>query len=86
MEGQMAPLLNHQTLADVERHHILLTLSRCDGNRTRAAEALGISIRCLRIKLHQYSDQGFEVPPHTSGIETQVRGYAASGRPNRCGR
>ena len=59
----MASIRDHQTLADVERHHILDTLRLCDNNRTHAAKLLGISIRCLRIKLHNYAQEGFDVPP-----------------------
>ena len=46
------------TLADVEREHILETLSACDGNRTRTARLLDISIRCLRMKLHRFGQSG----------------------------
>jgi len=46
------------TLADVEREHILTTLKACDGNRTRTAKLLGISVRCLRMKLHQFQSGG----------------------------
>jgi DNA-binding NtrC family response regulator len=42
---------------------ILETLSHCLGNRTRAAEMLGISIRTLRNKLHEYRAAGVPVPP-----------------------
>jgi DNA-binding protein Fis len=33
---------------------ILKTLEECSGNRTRAAEALGISRRILQLKLKEY--------------------------------
>ncbi len=46
------------TLEDVERHVILHTLARCDGNRTRAAERLNISTRTIRNKLKKYMDEG----------------------------
>jgi len=51
-----------RTVADVERELIIDTLSHCLGNRTHAANILGISIRTLRSKLRQYTDQGFPVP------------------------
>ncbi len=51
-----------KTVAEVERDLILETLGHCLGNRTHAANILGISIRTLRNKLKQYSDDGVEVP------------------------
>jgi DNA-binding NtrC family response regulator len=54
-------LVGH-TVAEVERDLILETLGHCLGNRTHAASILGISIRTLRNKLKQYSDEGAQVP------------------------
>jgi DNA-binding NtrC family response regulator len=51
-----------RTVAEVERDLILDTLGHCLGNRTHAANILGISIRTLRNKLKQYSDEGIAVP------------------------
>jgi two-component system response regulator FlrC len=46
-----------RTVEDVERELILDTLNHCLGNRTQAAQVLGISIRTLRNKLKQYSEE-----------------------------
>ncbi|MAY65694.1 MAG: sigma-54-dependent Fis family transcriptional regulator [Rhodospirillaceae bacterium] len=57
-----------RTVADVERDLIIDTLHHCLGNRTHAANILGISIRTLRNKLRLYSQEGFAVPqPGESG-------------------
>ena len=48
--------------SDVERDLIIDTVQHCLGNRTHAANILGISIRTLRNKLKQYNEQGFRVP------------------------
>ncbi|AXS41481.1 sigma-54 dependent transcriptional regulator [Breoghania sp. L-A4] len=51
-----------RTVAEVEQDLILDTLDHCLGNRTHAAKILGISIRTLRNKLNQYSDDGAQIP------------------------
>jgi DNA-binding NtrC family response regulator len=53
-----------RTVADVERDLILDTLDHCLGNRTHAANILGISIRTLRNKLREYSSAGLAIPQH----------------------
>lgn len=53
-----------RTVADVERDLILDTLDHCLGNRTHAANILGISIRTLRNKLREYGQAGLDVPAH----------------------
>ncbi len=55
------------TLAEVERRHVLNTLHICRNNRTHAARLLGLSIRGLRLKLHEYQSKGVAVPPPTAG-------------------
>jgi DNA-binding NtrC family response regulator len=45
------------SLAAVERSLILECLQRCKGNRTEAANIMGVSIRTLRNKLSQYKDE-----------------------------
>ncbi|MCX7016608.1 MAG: sigma 54-interacting transcriptional regulator, partial [Candidatus Sumerlaeota bacterium] len=46
------------TLDEMEKRIIIQTLERVGGNRTRAAEQLGVSVRTVRNKLHQYGLQG----------------------------
>lgn len=57
-----------RTVADVERELIIDTLGHTQGNRTHAANILGISIRTLRNKLNQYDDEGFAIPPPQGGV------------------
>lgn len=56
-ETAAAPVVG-RTMADVEKELILNTLDHCLGNRTQAANILGISIRTLRNKLKQYNAEG----------------------------
>ncbi|MCA3360060.1 MAG: sigma-54-dependent Fis family transcriptional regulator, partial [Roseomonas sp.] len=62
-QPRSAATLVGRRMEEVERELILETLSHCLGNRTRAAEMLGISIRTLRNKLHEYRAAGVPVPP-----------------------
>ena len=57
-----------QTVAEMEKTLILDTLSHCLGNRTHAANILGISIRTLRNKLNEYADAGEAIPAPQSGV------------------
>jgi DNA-binding NtrC family response regulator len=57
-----------QTVAEVEQSLILGTLVHCLGNRTHAANILGISIRTLRNKLKEYSEAGVAVPAPQGGL------------------
>ena len=62
-----------RTVDSVEQELILDTLSYCLGNRTHAANILGISIRTLRNKLNEYSADGAPIPPPHGG---EMRGAA----------
>jgi DNA-binding NtrC family response regulator len=64
---QVTRSLVGRTVAEVERDLILETLRHCLGNRTHAANILGISIRTLRNKLNEYSADGVPVPPPGGG-------------------
>lgn len=50
-----AEILN---LKEMERQMIIQALGKTDNNRTHAARMLGISVRTLRNKLHEYRNQG----------------------------
>jgi DNA-binding NtrC family response regulator len=65
-----------QTVAAMEKTLILDTLSHCLGNRTHAANILGISIRTLRNKLNEYADDGTHIMAPQTGVASG--GYGAS--------
>lgn len=56
-----------QTVSEVEQTLIIETLEHCFGNRTHAANILGISIRTLRNKLKEYTEAGVSVPAPQMG-------------------
>ena len=68
-EPLAAASLIGRTVADVEKDLIIDTLKHCLGNRTHAANILGISIRTLRNKLNIYMSDGVNVPgPGTPAV------------------
>ena len=50
------------TISEVECELIIETLAELRGSRTNAAKLLGISIRTLRNKIHDYGEHGKTVP------------------------
>jgi two-component system response regulator AtoC len=53
--GETAPAADSpQSLEDIEKNAILQALERCDGNRTKAAEKLGITRKTIMNKLRGY--------------------------------
>ena len=60
--GQTTGINPDSTLKDMERELILKKLAVTRGNRTVAAQELGISVRTLRNKLNLYTDLGVEIP------------------------
>lgn len=72
-------ILVGRSLSDVEQDLIIGTVSHCLGNRTQAANILGISIRTLRNKLRLYTESGAAVPsPNQSHGETVTMDKEAS--------
>ena len=62
-----------RTVAVMERDLIIDTLQHCFGNRTHAANILGISIRTLRNKLKLYSLAGAAIPLPGEGERQQAQ-------------
>jgi DNA-binding NtrC family response regulator len=62
---EIVPMLIGSTVEAIERELVLQTLARCDGNRTRAARVLGLSVRTMRNKIRQYGTDGLDVPAHS---------------------
>ena len=61
---EIVPMLIGSTVEAIERELVLQTLARCDGNRTRAARVLGLSVRTLRNKIRLYAASGIDVPAY----------------------
>jgi DNA-binding NtrC family response regulator len=61
-DDQIVEKLVGHTVAEIERVLIIRTLSGVEWNRTRAATTLGISVRCLRNKIHEFKKQGIAIP------------------------
>ena len=58
LESSKAAQKHTQTIEQIERKHILDMLQRNDGNRTKTAKDLGISVRTLYYRLNQYKILG----------------------------
>ncbi|MBU1347080.1 MAG: sigma-54 dependent transcriptional regulator [Alphaproteobacteria bacterium] len=67
-----------QTVAQMEKTLILDTLTHCLGNRTHAANILGISIRTLRNKLNEYADEGTQIMAPQTGVASTAYGASAA--------
>ena len=53
--------LSVMPIHEMEKRLIMKSLDETEGNRTRAAELLGISVRTLRNKLNEYKSEGLDV-------------------------
>ena len=52
-----SPTQSGMTLAELERQIIETTLAEMNGNRTRTAERLGVSLRWLQYRLKEWGSQ-----------------------------
>jgi DNA-binding NtrC family response regulator len=50
------PVIPGATLGDIEKYAILETLKATGGSTSKAAELLGISVRTIQYRLHQYNE------------------------------
>ncbi len=55
-EPVLSPELLGHTIDEVERKLITLTLDHCEGNKAKAAEVLGISLKTLYNRINKYGD------------------------------
>jgi DNA-binding NtrC family response regulator len=55
-----SPSVAGVTISDMEKKLIFDTLKAVDGNKAEAARILGVSIRTIRNKLHEYGETGME--------------------------
>lgn len=60
-DGQVLRIPVGTALAEAERWMIVATLRKCEGNKTRAAALLGVSLKTLYNRLHAYRAQGFDM-------------------------
>jgi len=56
-----------RSLKEIEKHHILLTLQELDGHKRKAAEVLGISLKTLYNRLHEYGEMPSREDAEASG-------------------
>ena len=70
------------SLADIERRAILATLRYCHGNKNRAAEVLGISLKTLYNRLSEYRTAGHvAADPVGAGVGSAERNGGAHESP-----
>ena len=50
--------MHGKSLEEIERHVILSTLRETGGNKTAAAQRLGVTTRTLLNKMNKYREQG----------------------------
>ncbi len=76
MQGGDFEVPSNLTLEEIEKAAILQSLDRCDGNRTRAARSLDISVRTLQRKLKRW---GLAEVSRTANGRSDARGESVVG-------
>ena len=66
-----------KTLREMEEVLILKTLAACRGNRTSAADMLGVSSRTIRNKLNEYGKQGIYLKKKLAGTPQEEETFPA---------
>jgi transcriptional regulator with PAS, ATPase and Fis domain len=72
-EGASGGLNAGVTIAEMEKQLIYKTLEYCQGNKTKVAEMLGISIRTLRNKLNEYEGRNAEHEEEAEAAELEKK-------------
>jgi transcriptional regulator with PAS, ATPase and Fis domain len=55
-------------LFELQAYFIIETLKYFDGNRTKTAKALKISVRTVLIRINEFKHFGFKIPKPKNGI------------------
>ncbi|MEP7027632.1 MAG: sigma-54 dependent transcriptional regulator [Candidatus Eisenbacteria bacterium] len=77
--GNDPVVLAGMTVDEVERRLIFLTLEKTEGNKTRAAKLLGVSLKTLHNKLRRYREEGLLAAP---GAAAEFPSIAAESAPS----
>lgn len=68
----------------VEKNTIISALNHYEGNRTHAAKDLGITVRTIRSKLHEYDMAGYLLNHSGMKVERMKRYWATWETPTEC--
>lgn len=69
-EDSRVPRIPGSSLAEIERYAILETLALVGGSTTRASEMLGISVRKIQYRLHDYAEAPKGLAPALRGPDS----------------
>ena len=67
LDGEEPSAIYEMVIGCIERPLIEVVLHRADGNQTRAAEMLGISLKTLHNKLHRQAEEDKETATQHQG-------------------